>query len=279
MEYGQKLDGVFGVGGSKGFEHLGVLREIEAFDLRLGDLFGGSVGSIVATMYANGYTVDEIEKSFFDGIQNRFSPSLFLRMMTPPDWKNWATGGLLPDILPPLQDMCKQFNLIARPNLKIWAYDLVTHKPYLFEGDYDPAVAMAASCALPGAFRPVSYKGMRLVDGGIYHRNPDEFCTRPAIISRIGLATELPTEPITPMEFAWHLREMTMAPGRNDVDENRNIVVTVDVPDVSGLSFSRSTATCRHMMEVGRQTARAELYRACAEGKLALRRSKCRVAH
>lgn len=278
MNYGQKLDVVLGVGGQKGFEHLGVLRALEEFGVSLGDIIGGSVGSIVATMYCNGYSVDQIEKAFFDGVQNRYSPALFMRMMTSPDWKNWATGGLMPDILPPLQDMCKQFGLTSKPDLKIWAFDLESRKPVLFEGDFDPAVAMAASCAMPGAFRPVNYNGMRLVDGGIYHRNPDEFCTRPAIISCIGLATELPTEMITPMEFAWHLREMCLAPGRNDVNEDRNIVITVDVPDVSGLSFSRSPATNRHMMEVGKQTARAELYRGCAEGKLPLPHGKCRPA-
>lgn len=61
------LDG----GGSKGVYSLGVLREVEAilgaplsgkFDL----IFGTSTGSIIGSMLALGYGVDEIEKRYFD---------------------------------------------------------------------------------------------------------------------------------------------------------------------------------------------------------------------
>jgi NTE family protein len=51
-----------GGGGSRGYAHIGVLRRLEEEGYRVRALAGTSAGGIVATLYAAGYTPDELEE-------------------------------------------------------------------------------------------------------------------------------------------------------------------------------------------------------------------------
>jgi NTE family protein len=50
-----------GGGGSRGFAHIGVLRRLEQEGYRVRALAGTSAGGIIGTLYAAGYTPDELE--------------------------------------------------------------------------------------------------------------------------------------------------------------------------------------------------------------------------
>ena len=59
-----KVGLVLSGGGTKGFAHIGVLRQIEKAGISLDMVGGTSMGAVVAALYASGYSVDQIEKIF-----------------------------------------------------------------------------------------------------------------------------------------------------------------------------------------------------------------------
>ena len=60
MKIGLALSG----GGIKGAAHIGVIKALEENNIKIDILAGTSSGSIVAVLYAMGYTIDEIFKLF-----------------------------------------------------------------------------------------------------------------------------------------------------------------------------------------------------------------------
>ena len=54
----------FSGGGAKGAAHIGVLKVLEKNNIKLSAFTGASIGSIIATLYAMGYTADEMLKLF-----------------------------------------------------------------------------------------------------------------------------------------------------------------------------------------------------------------------
>ena len=55
---------VLGGGGALGIAHVGVLRELERLHIPIDYIGGTSMGAIVAGLYANGMSPDEIDKAF-----------------------------------------------------------------------------------------------------------------------------------------------------------------------------------------------------------------------
>ena len=60
MNIGLALSG----GGVKGATHIGVLQALEENEVKISTISGTSIGSIVASLYAMGYTTDEMLKLF-----------------------------------------------------------------------------------------------------------------------------------------------------------------------------------------------------------------------
>ena len=56
MNIGLALSG----GGVKGATHIGVLQALEENEVKISTISGTSIGSIVASLYAMGYTTDEM---------------------------------------------------------------------------------------------------------------------------------------------------------------------------------------------------------------------------
>lgn len=287
------VDGVLGGGGVKGFCHIGFLKACRKMRVKFDSMLGVSVGSLVAVLDRNGFTPDEIREIFGDRLRSRltkaaraYSPDVsalqlasvlvgirpaivdaaFMAIGAPGsddvrfdniDEARIAVAALTafyPDLYQPMKEMVAELGLKPRADLKILAFDAIQRKPVLFTGtDYDLAQALAASCALPGAFRPVADpqgKGL-LIDGAMYHRNPVDFCTGKALVSKLGFATALPWEMLSPIEFMGHMREMMGYSQfhRHEVDTSSgHIVVEMKTPHVAGMSFGISTETQDRMV-------------------------------
>ncbi len=258
LEQNSAMDLVLGGGGIKGFAHIGVLKALLEKQIVIDNIVGVSVGSIVAAFHTNGFTPDEITEQFLKGLARRFCPRLWFRSYMGFDPMMFV-GGFYPSLLGPIQDMVKLHRLKPQPNLKIVAFDILSCEPAVFEDtDYDLSYALAATCALPGVFKSVPYDsktGERqlLVDGALHHRNPTEFCSKSAIVSKLGFATKMPKDILPPWELWWHLREMygVVNQERHDIDASQHHVIYLDMPQIAGLSFSLSRKTCLGMIETG----------------------------
>jgi NTE family protein len=153
-----RLGLALGAGAARGLSHIGVLRELEALELRPGVLAGSSIGAVVAVAWAAG-RLDALEARM--RAITWFQTAQFVRFgfrggLIEPS----RLRGFLADILGPaeLQD------LPAR--VAVTAADLESGRAvWITEG---PAVdAVCASVAMPGLLEPVRRGASWLVDGAI----------------------------------------------------------------------------------------------------------------
>lgn len=161
-EVGEVLVGLaLGSGGAYGFAHIGVLRILEENKIPIDMICGSSVGSVIAALWALGYDADHIEK-FMIEFANKVNLFSFRGFSFP--FKGLWRAKYLENILKKIfKD--KTFCDLKHP-LKIVVFDFLRKDAkVLEEGPLYKAVA--ASCALPGIFEPINFKGQVFLDGGV----------------------------------------------------------------------------------------------------------------
>ena len=145
-----------------GAAHIGVLKALDELGVRATHLAGTSMGAIVASFYAFGFSGREIE-----GIAEElrwpditgFSPSK-LGLLSMERLMETLRGHLGP----------VRIESASRP-LALIATDISSgEKVVMREGDL--ATAAAASACVPGIFIPVEREGRLLVDGGLLENLP-----------------------------------------------------------------------------------------------------------
>ncbi|MGH9858918.1 MAG: patatin-like phospholipase family protein [Candidatus Acidiferrales bacterium] len=144
-----------GGGFARGISHIGVLRAFEKAGIRVDCIAGVSVGALIATAYAAGASLAEMEKL---GAATQFKD--FGRWTL--SWLGLASNQRLEAYL---RRICpaKSFDELKIP-LSIVATDLGTGDPVEFSRG-EVCSPLRASCAYPGLFLPVQHEGRLLVDG------------------------------------------------------------------------------------------------------------------
>ncbi len=144
-----------GGGFARGIAHIGVLKALVQHGIPLDCIAGTSVGALIASAYASGALLAEMEKH---AAETQFKD--FGRWTL--SWLGLASNERLESYL---HRFCtaKDFAELKTP-LAIAATDLSTGDPvYFSHGEIAPA--LRASCAYPGLFLPVEHEGRILVDG------------------------------------------------------------------------------------------------------------------
>jgi hypothetical protein len=265
---------VLGAGGWNIFHHFGVLIALREQNIEVGDVLGVSAGSITAAFLTNGYQPEDMIPIFLDIRKERDNMASVIEGLTITDPISMAVGGVF-SLKPFITKLIERHGLKPNNSLRILACDYFTREPVVLQGtNYDLAVALTASGSPPTVFKPEWYmdggRPRLLVDGAYYHYNPTEFFDRPAIVSKFRPATAMPTEFKYPMDLYFHLREIffPVAGNSRHVDASRNLVIETGLPEVAGLNFGISEATCKRMVENGYNTANEVIARAKAEGRL-----------
>jgi NTE family protein len=151
-------------GGARGFAHVGVLKALIESDIPIDVISGTSAGSFVGGAYAAGMSVDEIiaigkKVSWFSVAGFSYSPRGLL--------SNAALGTFVEQNL-----RVTRFEDLVRPFAAV-ACDLETGDEVVFRDEGDLALAIRASCAIPGVFVPViDGDGRALIDGGVVSPMP-----------------------------------------------------------------------------------------------------------
>ena len=158
----RKIGLALGGGAALGGAHIGVLRAFEELGLRISYISGNSIGAVVACLYAFGKSWQEIDDIALDmnwlEVSN-FSPSKYSL------FSNRKLGEKLKEIIGD-----KDFDEALIP-LSIVASNLNTgDKTILKKGKVH--VAVMASSAIPGLFKPVEIEGALLADGGLVENIP-----------------------------------------------------------------------------------------------------------
>ncbi|RCW93364.1 patatin-like phospholipase family protein [Winogradskyella arenosi] len=191
-----KVGLVLSGGGAKGFAHIGVLKVIDSLEINIDYVAGTSMGAIIGSLYASGYSGKQLEAIFeaqdFDILINddfpRASKSFYERENTekyvvnlPFDHFKIALPSalsrgqnvynLMYQLLLPVSDI-SEFNKLPIPFFCM-ATNMETGESLLMEKG-KLAEAVAASGALPSLFQPVVIDGNILIDGGVTNNFPVE---------------------------------------------------------------------------------------------------------
>ncbi len=150
-----KVGLALGGGFARGISHIGVLRVFEENGLPVDCIAGTSVGSLIASAYAAGSSLEEMERQ---AAVTHFRD--FGRWTL--SWMGLATNERLEHYLHRFSPAAR-FEELKLP-LAVAATDLGTGEAvYFTEGEIGPP--LRASCAYPGLFLPVEHRGRILVDG------------------------------------------------------------------------------------------------------------------
>ncbi len=152
-------------GAARGFAHLGVLKVLAEHEIPIDFIAGTSAGSIAGAAFAAGLSPAEIvemgkKMSWFRMTGFSYSPKGLLS--TAP------LGAFLEQNFP-----VKTFEDLPIPFAAV-ACDLETGDEIVLKETGDLALAIRASCTVPGVFAPVRHEGKWLIDGGVTSLVPTE---------------------------------------------------------------------------------------------------------
>jgi NTE family protein len=152
-----KIAVVLGAGAAKGFAHIGVLKVLESQKVPVHMIVGTSAGSFVGSLYAYGFDAYTLQKIALNLDKSDVAE------LTVPD-NGFVKGERLRDYIN------MQLRNTVMEKLRIPFYAVATN---IRNGEQtvfatgNTGMAVQASCAVPGIFRPASFSGASYVDGGV----------------------------------------------------------------------------------------------------------------
>jgi NTE family protein len=149
-------------GGIKGLCHAGVLKALEEVGIKPEVISGVSAGAVVAALYADGYTPNEIASLFED---------VSFRKMTQIQLPN---GGIF---------SIKSFERFMAKTLRSKTFEQLNIPIHIVATDLDKGMSvefskgilihpLVASCSVPVVFIPKKIRGVNYVDGGVLKNFP-----------------------------------------------------------------------------------------------------------
>ena len=151
-----------GGGAARGTFHLGVLHFCEENNIEIQAYSGSSIGSIISCSHASGVSAKEQLKIFSSKeIRQALKFNYFKNGLLKIDSSNKIIKDLLP--ISKIED-------IPKP-VFVNAYDLKKRKLHTFNSGDTITLCLASSALIP-LFRPIKYKDMYLIDGGLFDNIP-----------------------------------------------------------------------------------------------------------
>jgi NTE family protein len=175
---------LFGGGAIRGAAHVGVLKALQELGAEPDTLGGSSVGSIVAALYAVGYTTEELQEIFLSvnfelfrdisfGFNTKFALSkgeVFL------DWfRELIEKKFYGDKYDKGNNKRVKFKDLTK-NLIIISTNMLDFTCCEFSNfetpDFEVAMAVRISCCMPGLMRAINVEDKLLVDGDLMKGKP-----------------------------------------------------------------------------------------------------------
>ena len=148
---------VLGAGAVKGFAHVGVLKVLEAQKVPIHMVVGTSAGSLVGSLYAYGFSAQQLQTMAYalerdDLIDLALPDNGFVKGEKLESYVNRMVRDT------PIERFRIPFHAVAT--------DIKTGEEFVF-GTGNAGMAVRASCAIPGIFKPSRISGRTFSDGGI----------------------------------------------------------------------------------------------------------------
>ena len=270
QKVGLVLSGGGGGGGAKGMTHIGIIRALEENNIPIDYITGTSMGAIIGSLYAMGYSPDDMEallrsedfKRWYSGQiepeygyyfkQNRPTPEFFNIRFSFKDSLHIKPQILPTSMVNPIQMNLVFVELFARATaacngdfnhlfvpFRCIASDVYNKRPLIMrKGDLGDAVR--ASMSFPFVFKPIEIDSVLAYDGGIYNNFPTDIMRedfRPGVI----IGSVVAANPGKPKEndLMSQLENMIMQKTDYTLPDSLGIVMTFKYDDVSLLDFDR----------------------------------------
>ena len=270
--FAQKVGLVLSGGGAKGMTHIGIIRALEENNIPIDYITGTSMGAIVGSLYAMGYSPDDMEK-----------------MLKSPDFKKWySSGGIEEDYMyyfkmnPPTPEfinihlsnmkMAKKVkprflpsSVVDPMHMNIVFVELYAQATAKCKGNFDNLFipfrcvasdvynkkalimdkgdlgdAVRASMSFPGMFKPIEIDSVLAYDGGIYDNFPVSTMIKdfhPDVI----IGSVVSSNPSKPKEgdIMGQLENMIMQKTDYSIPDSLGIMMTFKYTDVGLMDFDR----------------------------------------
>ena len=267
--FAQKVGLVLSGGGAKGAAHIGVIKALEENNIPIDYISGTSIGAIVGSLYAMGYTPDEmlalflskdfqywqsgeIQEEYIYFFKKPAPTSVFMQFYIDlSDPLQVKPTILFNSLIDPIQLNQAFMALYAQASAKsVWNFDNlfvpfrcvssdVYNKKAIVWRNGDLSEAVRSSMTFPLFFKPIWKDGVPLFDGGIYDNFPVEVMKTEFnpdfIFGSIVAGKEKPSEnPVKQMEA------MVMRYTDYNVDDDDGLMIKFDLPNVSLLDFQKA---------------------------------------
>lgn len=266
----QKVGLVLSGGGAKGMTHIGIIRALEENNIPIDYIAGTSMGAIVGSLYAMGYSPDDMEallrspdfKRWYSGQVEPQYEYYFKKGRPTPEFLNIrfafrdslrAKSLRLPtSMVNPIQMNLVFVELFARSTaachgnfddlfvpFRCIASDVYNKKPLVMrKGDLGDAVR--ASMSFPFVFKPIEIDSILAYDGGIYNNFPTDVM-REDFHPDVIIGSVVAANPSKPNEndLMSQIENMVMQKTDYSIPDSLGIVMTFKYDDVSLLDFDR----------------------------------------
>lgn len=266
----QKVGLVLSGGGAKGLTHIGIIRALEENNIPIDYITGTSMGAIVGSLYAMGYSPDDMEtllksedfKRWYSGEVEEKYMYYFKKNLPTPEFFNIRFSfkdslSLKPQFLPtsvvnPIQMNLVFIDLYARATaacdgdfdklfvpFRCIASDVYNKKQLILKrGDLGDAVR--TSMSFPFMFKPIEIDSMLAYDGGIYNNFPTDVM-REDFHPDIIIGSVVSTNPGKPKEndLMSQIENMVMQKTDYSLPDSAGILMTFKYNDVSLMDFQR----------------------------------------
>jgi NTE family protein len=262
-----KVAVVLSGGGAKGFAHIGVLKVLEEEGIPIDIIVGTSMGGIIGGLYSIGYSANDLQQMALS--QNW--PELLSDNVSRIDLDQVSRINRQRYVLAlPLSDgekVSMQSGLIKGHNIlnlfcgltsgipesaKFSEFpisfacvgtNLLTGEEVLLNEGFLPR-AMFATMAIPGAFMPVEYDSLLLIDGGVVNNFPSDIAKKMGADIIIGVDVTDDTYPEDNITINTVMGQLISFYTLKKNPENRKLCDLLICPDVSAynvMSFQESS--------------------------------------
>lgn len=264
----QKVGLVLSGGGAKGIAHIGVIQALEENGIPIDYITGTSMGAIVGSLYAAGYSPDEMlellgSKGFAYWSTGKIDPDYTYFFMKNAETPSFVTINLGKDstqitsVLPmslvnplpmnyafielysPYSIQCGQdFDKLFVPFRCVTSDVYTKHKVVMRDGPLGDAVRMSMS--FPMIFEPIELDGVPMYDGGIYDNYPvdvmmDDFAPDALIGVNVGSKDAPPSS----RNMLDQLEEMIMQPNDYPFPYDKGVNIRIDLDEFGLLDFPK----------------------------------------
>lgn len=266
----QRVGLVLSGGGAKGIAHIGVIQALEDHEVTIDCIAGTSMGAIVGSLYAMGYSPSEMmalikSPEFADWSQGRINqeytyymleqqPSPALTHINLGFNDSINTTSILPtslinpipmsfgfmELFGPSTAQCRgDFDRLFVPFRCVYSDVYNKHKVVVSHGDLGDAVR--ASMSFPLVFKPIEIDGVLAYDGGIYDNFPVDVMRqdfKPDIM--IGVDVSAPNAKPSPNDLMAQVEDMIMQKSDYNLPADEGIRIKLDLERFSLLDFQQA---------------------------------------